>query len=599
MILEVKIDIIRRIRMQGRLQSSRYGIGVNNDTVIEYKDTFYGYQCFEWISEYTSVVSKEEADMIAAEFVQYGWILQVLDKSDRELSKKDNTILFKAGRRTQYYLTDKGRQILDSHLHVATPHHHVLPCPATRSRTQSSTTTTTSSSGSSIRTNNSNGKSSTVCKLKKEEYASRLLPTTAITSLADSTSVIPKAIITKRKTNVAQTSSVTEEIASSNDSMVLEAGACDFGFSSAGSTSSSAATTVGAPPTTIITNSSYSLNNESSLQQAVVTRKPSLDEKMEHLNISNHTRRHSHDSDSQLSDFIADQHQQHHLQHSQPNSQIAKLQSILEDPLVRMYFRQFLKSCFCEENINFWVDYNALIKKMGYVATDDDIPLTPESIQMSTELCNSLLIHCCAIYNNYFCPENAPSELNIDHGLRYDIVQYMQATFTSTIHSDGSSDEESTVSTKSATAATVSSKDSQEMKHKKKQAVIADASNVPFGSISVSSHGILSSTTMSYTRRKRKGKEGRSASVNGSMLLSIRDAVKDSPQTCLFKILHLYNQANTHVCRIMAQDSVPRFIKTQKYQDLMKSYYTQACTVKKNDEEKEEEEDDDDIFDDL
>jgi hypothetical protein len=287
-----------------------------------------------------------------------------------------------------------------------------------------------------------------------------------------------------------------------------------------------------------------------------------------------------------LSGFIADQHQQYHQQHSQPNSQIAKLQSILEDPLVRMYFRQFLKSCFCEENINFWVDYNALIKKMGYVVTEDEVPLSPESFQMATTLCNSLLIHCCTIYNNYFCPENAPSELNIDHGLRYDIVQYMQATFTSTIHSDGSSDEDTTKA--------AASNGKQEIKQK--QAVIADASNVPFGSISVSSHGILSSTIMSYSRRKRKGKGVRSASVNGSMLLSIRDAVKDSPQTCLFKILHLYNQANTHICRIMAQDSVPRFIKTQKYQDLMKSYCRQSSKVKKDDEEEEEEEDEDDIF---
>lgn len=532
--------------------------------------------------------------MIAAEFVQYGWILQVLDKSDRELSKKDHSVLFKTGRRTQYYLTDKGRHILDPRLHVTTPHHQPSLYAEARTRTPSSTTTTnTSSSDSSVRTNNSNGRSNNAsCKLKREDYASRLLPTTAITSFVDSTSIIPKAIITKYKqtTHVHKAPSTnTEEVASLDNSILqLEGGACDFRFSSASSTASSAATAAGPQLTSDLGSSSYSLNNElvdDSKEEALPdseVEELSIDEQMQHLDIAADARGDNHDSDSQLSEFIADQHQQYHLEHSQPNSQIAKLQRILKDPLIRMYFRQFLKSCFCEENINFWVDYNTLIKKIGYVATDDETPLSPESFQTSATLCNSLLMHCCAIYNNYFSPENAPNELNIDHGLRYDIVQYMQATFTSTVHSDGSSDEGVTENTATGP------KEQQVMKPKQKHAVIADPSNVPFGSISVSSHGILSSTAISYTRRKRKGKEGRGTFINESMLLSIREGVKDSPQTCLFKIVHLYNQANTHICKIMAQDSVPRFIKTQKYQGLMNSYYHQSSKYKKDDDDKDE-----------
>ncbi|KAG1059410.1 hypothetical protein G6F42_028327 [Rhizopus arrhizus] len=46
--------------------------GVSSENITQYKDAFYGYQCFEWISEYTSVVSSEESEMIAAEFVQEG-----------------------------------------------------------------------------------------------------------------------------------------------------------------------------------------------------------------------------------------------------------------------------------------------------------------------------------------------------------------------------------------------------------------------------------------------------------------------------------------------------------------------------------------------
>lgn len=496
--------------------------------------------------------------MIAAEFVQYGWMLQILDKSDKLSVRRDELTLFKYDKRTQYYLTEKGRQTLEANrfLHGSLSHNGNLPTAAlsSRSRTQSSATTTNTatssgSSSSSIKTNNSAPpqtplKAINLNKSKKEEYASRLLPTTAVTSLPDSTIVIPKAIITKQKSVIGQkplpASSEDMRVTCSSESMLqIDNDSCDFGFSSASSTTSSAATTVPLA-------SSPLAGSEDG---------QNLQDRLDQLRLHNRS-----DSGTALS-APPDHCQQH-----QPNSQHARLESILEDPLIRMYFRHFLKSCFCEENINFWVDYTALIKKLGYVSEDKDTIKPEEILSLPPKFCNSLLVHCCSIYNNYFCPENAPSELNIDHGLRYDIVQYMQATFTSTIYS---SDEDNA----------------------NPKAVVADASNVPFGSISVSSHGILSSTAMSsFRRRKRRNNKIRldgagagigssdlsgtsGASLDDSLLLSIRDGVQDSPQTCLYKILNLYDQANSHICRIMAQDSVPRFMKTQRYKELMKSYY--------------------------
>ncbi|EPB92816.1 hypothetical protein HMPREF1544_00255 [Mucor circinelloides 1006PhL] len=560
--------------------------GVSSENITQYKDAFYGYQCFEWISEYTSVVSSEESEMIAAEFVQYGWMLQILDKSDKLSVRKDESTLFKYDRRTQYYLTEKGRQTLEANrfLHGTSSNHGSHnTAPSSRSRTQSSAATTTNtatssgSSSSSIKTNNSAPpqpplKAISLNKSKKEEYASRLLPTTAITSLPDSTIVIPKAIITKQKSIISQqplsASSDDMRVACSSDSMLqIDNHSCDFGFSSASSTASSAATTV-PPPSSAIAGVEYEQEEEQESEDG-----QNLHERLEQLRLHNR-------SDSGTALYASSDHCQQH----QPHSQHARLESILEDPLIRMYFRHFLKSCFCEENINFWVDYTALIKKLGYVSEDKDTIKPEEILSLPSKFCDSLLVHCCSIYNNYFCPENAPSELNIDHGLRYDIVQYMQATFTSTVYS---SDEEN------ANA----------------KAVVADASNVPFGSISVSSHGILSSTAMSsFRRRKRRTNKNRSgtgvdsnrsdlsgASLDDSLLLSIRDGVQDSPQTCLYKILHLYDQANSHICRIMAQDSVPRFMKTQRYKELMQSYYLSPEERKKKlnmqDEDVVEEED--------
>ncbi|CEP14141.1 hypothetical protein [Parasitella parasitica] len=561
--------------------------GVNNDTLIEYKDTFYGYQCFEWISEYTSVVSNEESEMIAAEFVQYGWMLQVLDKSDKVLSRKDASTLFKYDRRTQYYLTEKGRRTLDANrlLNGATSFSSntaIYNAPSPRSRTQSSRTTATtatrsssSSSTSSIKTSSSSPsqpalKPIALHKSKREEHTSRLLPTTATASLADSTSVVPKAIITKRRSTVSQasvslplsppsTAGASQDMreAYSSESMLqIESNSCDFGFSSASSTASSA-------PTTIAPSVSLDGNEQESEERQILL------DRLNQLRIQNRS-----DPGTTLHESLDHNYQHQH----QPNSQHARLESILQDPLIRMYFRQFLKSCFCEENINFWVDYNALIKKLGYVSEDKDAMKPEELLSLPSKFCESLLVHCCSIYTNYFCPDNAPSELNIDHSLRHDIVRYMQATFTSIAYS---SDED----------------------NGNGKPVVADASNVPFGSISVSSHGILSSTAMSSFRKKKKksnrNHDGSNGLVNASscpddsMLVSIRDGVQDSPQTCLYKILHLYGQANDHICRIMAQDSVPRFMKTQKYVDLMKSYYLSPEERKKKlnqDEDVDEEE---------
>ncbi|KAI9263518.1 hypothetical protein EDC94DRAFT_518315, partial [Helicostylum pulchrum] len=411
--------------------------GVDNQCIIEsYRDTFFGYQCFEWIMEYTSVVSTEEAESIAAEFVLYGWIQQVLDKSDKDQCKKDKTAIFKTGRKTQYYLTDKGRHTLEVDIITNLPPQQAS-VPGTLTAARSRTHSSTSSSNSSITTNNSNNKLRSAAiansSLKKEEHISRLLPTTAESS------------------------------------------------------------------------SSASADNESGVDPTPLTIE-------------------------------------------QSGSQHSRLQSILKDPLIRMYFRQFLKSSFCEENINFWVDYSALIKKINpddEVEEENEVKNKKRIEQLSKTQSHSLLNHCHVIYNTYFCPENAPSELNIDHGLRYDIIQYMQATFASL--------------------------------PKKKEVVEGSSAGIdaPFGSISVSSHGILTS----------------SVARNGGVPLGtksvLKEGIKDSPSTCLCKIIHLYDLANSHVCKTMAQDSVPRFIRTEKYRDLMRSYYLQQHPVSDSEEDDE------------
>ena len=65
--------------------------GLECKDIQEYTHTFYGYQCFDWIWTYLTVVSRREADLVASEFVLHGWIEHVQDKSDRNPSVRHDT----------------------------------------------------------------------------------------------------------------------------------------------------------------------------------------------------------------------------------------------------------------------------------------------------------------------------------------------------------------------------------------------------------------------------------------------------------------------------------------------------------------------------
>ncbi|KAL0079297.1 regulator of G protein signaling domain-containing protein [Phycomyces blakesleeanus] len=296
----------------------------------EYTYTFYGYQCFEWICEYTTVVSGEEGLMIAAEFVLYGWIVQVLDKSDKSNSIRTDNNSFKTTKRAIYYVTERGRKVLG------------WQTKPTRS---------------------------------------------------------PSDVSLSKQSDIASSSS-------------------------------------------------------SSVTQSQVLRKQMT-----------------------LAKRLAPTGLQ-----ASSNSQWTRLRQILEDPLLRMYFRDFMKANFCEENINFWVDYYSLRKKA-------------RSRRM---IISELLTDCYTIYDTYLGMQ-AASEVNIDHGLRQEIITLVTRTFT-----------------------------------------VAPGSSLDMPFLNIPIQPTLINVT-----------------VNGSN------------QQCLQVIMRMYDKVNDHICRLMAQDSVPRFVKTEKYQQFM------------------------------
>ncbi|KAI8968445.1 hypothetical protein BDF20DRAFT_182590 [Mycotypha africana] len=602
--------------------------GLNNVNFIEYRDTFYGYQSFEWISEYTSVVSQREAESVASEFLQNGWMAQLIDKSDRESYKREDVVNFKLDRRTQYYMTDKGRLLLQKN---SSQNSHLCPNGKTlaaataiptvgftdcvqRPRNQSSTTV--NSSNSSIKTANS--KTSTnqqqlltsppkqhsssqtpIENLKAEDtagpgYASRLQSTTNY-SLAELKDLIPKASITQYKTvedGYASKESLTKEINSLPTDSVLQLDSnYDFGFSSISSTSSSMTTsTLRTKPSHIAAEKQFNPEHLEQTGEACTQLKEQLQGLEGTTDVSLRNNNVQPTTSTTLCDYQNNAVFKSHARQNS-NSQNSKLQSILEDPLTRMYFRQFLKSCFCEENINFWVDYTSLLKKVQSSFLNSSAASsmsTSSSSSTSTTLYNiiavdskilpqsysyeSLLTHCYAIYNNYFCSDTAFNELNIDHGLRYEIALYIQSIFPNSYNDDS-------YKTMNKELGDNNGSSSDEDINKG----IADAAYVPFGSISVSAtqqqHHIISSPPMSKNnsssshgfRRSNSYHRNRHSNTFQQGILSLKGTTSDTTllHHHLCNILRLYDHANEHICSMMAEDSLPKFLKTQKYKELI------------------------------
>ncbi|OAD69215.1 hypothetical protein PHYBLDRAFT_39715 [Phycomyces blakesleeanus NRRL 1555(-)] len=170
-------------------------------------------------------------------------------------------------------------------------------------------------------------------------------------------------------------------------------------------------------------------------------------------------------------------------------SYYSRLQNILDDALLRMYFREFMKSNFCEENLCFWVDYNRVEKK--WISAADSIVVRRQVWAND----------CFQMYMTYLSP-CAPSEVNIDHMLRQDIIRYATAYFIN-------------------------------------QAGMA-GTHAPF---STALHPISFLTNTNNTNNRL-------------------------PEECLQELIEMLRCVNEHVCRTMAQDTVPKFVQTQKYQEI-------------------------------
>lgn len=386
--------------------------GIETRHVEIYQYTFLGQQCMEWLYERLTVNSREEAETVASEFVLFGWLAQILDKSDRSHLNVEK-YGFNSSRNSIYYVTDRGCAIIG-------------------------------------------------WKAPEQQQQSAISNNSAASSVHSDTS-------TSAITKTTHTDSKKESLLARQDS----------GNSSTGNYK---VTSEKSRP------SSISIADSSALAQVSTTR--------------------------------------------------TRLAEILESPLMRMYFRDFLRSNYCVENINFWVDHHKLLKKN-------------QNNKLSTVM--EQLVDCYIMYESYLGP-NAADPINIDHTLHQEVVSYVNTVFLVVAHPP-----------QKAPYFFVAANKKASNHNNSDNTIIMNHNN----------SNQNSKSTLLITQPSTKQK-----------VVSIRGGV--SPDQCLAKLLSCYAKVNEHVCLMMAEDSVPKFIKTQKYRELLLKQQEQKEREEENDEEEED-----------
>ncbi|GAA5808981.1 hypothetical protein MFLAVUS_002381 [Mucor flavus] len=160
-------------------------------------------------------------------------------------------------------------------------------------------------------------------------------------------------------------------------------------------------------------------------------------------------------------------------------SNSARLKIILENAKLLSPFKDFLRANFCEENLDFWIDYNTLRRKCR-----NQSPALPSQNQ------KDLLEDAYDIWSTYLAPGSS-CELNVEHSLCQEMARIVNSIVT----------------------------------------------------IIPSAYPGQSKPTILITA--------------------------SSASQSLRMMLKLFDKVNEHICRLMASDSVPKFVKTEKYRKII------------------------------
>lgn len=114
------------------------------------------------------------------------------------------------------------------------------------------------------------------------------------------------------------------------------------------------------------------------------------------------------------------------------HSTTTRLRAILDEPALRALFRDFLRANYCDENLGFWIDvsdfrrrFSTTSSAVGGASAQGAAKKKQVSATNAMETHQQNLVAAALhIYNTYLAPLS-PNELNIDHNLRADVVNYV------------------------------------------------------------------------------------------------------------------------------------------------------------------------------
>ncbi|KAK4049607.1 DEP domain-containing protein [Microbotryomycetes sp. JL221] len=125
-------------------------------------------------------------------------------------------------------------------------------------------------------------------------------------------------------------------------------------------------------------------------------------------------------SESAVASWAKDQH-----------STTARLRAILDEPALRALFREFLRANYCDENLGFWIDVSDFKRRFSTTSSAVGGASQAANKKKTGTASNAMETHqqnlvaaALHIYNTYLAPMS-PNELNIDHNLRADVVNYV------------------------------------------------------------------------------------------------------------------------------------------------------------------------------
>lgn len=251
--------------------------------------------------------------------------------------------------------------------------------------------------------------------------------------------------------------------------------------------------------------------------------------------------------------------------YSSKDSNTNRLKNILDEPALRSLFREFLRQNFCEENLSFWLDVQDFKRRfhttssavavqtpakeskggagrrLGRAVTGalggahkDKSDEDSQGLTAMERHQQDLVSMAFVIYDTYLAP-SSPCELNIDHNLRTELILYMNKVLAEAKLSSGSSH----LGSPSTSMAQLTLTKTE------------------------SPHG-HASEAMSIEERK-------AAVVSKRLRIPLHASQ-------LQVMVRLYERIQDYIFRLMATDSVPRFIKDARFIQLVRSVeeYTEA-----------------------